>query len=75
MGWCVNAFELLESGYIVHPHAFGVDHPFLESTFLREDQAIFGTFTPPRATALYDTARHCKQPAQTQSGSVAGRQS
>jgi hypothetical protein len=51
-------------------------HPFLELTVLREDQAPFGTFIPPRAaTSLYDAApslfeaaHRCDQPAQARSG-------
>jgi hypothetical protein len=35
-------------------HLFGVN---LASTFLRENQALFGTFIPPRAAALL--ARRC----------------
>jgi hypothetical protein len=30
-----HAFKILESGFIVHPPFFGVDHPFLVSTFAK----------------------------------------
>jgi hypothetical protein len=49
MGQAFHAFKLLESGYIVHPPFFGVD---LASTLLREDQALFGIFIPPRAATF-----------------------